>query len=69
MKIISDLHIHSKYSRATSPRMDLDNLSLFGAMKGLQLIGTGDALHPKWFKELSDNLVNNNVFTFQIRKL
>lgn len=67
MKIISDLHIHSKYSRATSPRMDLDNLSLFGAMKGLHLIGTGDALHPKWFKELSDNLVNHNDGIYSLK--
>ena len=67
MEIIADLHIHSKYSRATSPRMDLNNLSLFGSIKGLHLIGTGDALHPKWFKELSDNLVDHNDGIYSLK--
>ena len=56
MEIIADLHIHSKYSRATSKKMDLKDISYYGSMKGLNLIGTGDFTHPKWFHELSENL-------------
>jgi uncharacterized protein (TIGR00375 family) len=56
MKIFADLHIHSKYARATSKNMDLENLSKFGKLKGLNLIGTGDFTHPKWLKELKEKL-------------
>ena len=50
--IYSDFHIHSKYSRATSNTMDIKHLSTYGAMKGLNLIGTGDITHPKWMSEV-----------------
>ncbi|MFA5303860.1 MAG: endonuclease Q family protein [Candidatus Nanoarchaeia archaeon] len=52
--IYSDFHIHSKYSRATSKTMDIKHLSIYGAMKGLNLIGTGDITHPKWINEVKD---------------
>ncbi|MBN1923678.1 MAG: DNA helicase UvrD [Nanoarchaeota archaeon] len=50
--IFADLHIHSKYSRATSKDMDIKSLSKFGVMKGLDIIGTGDITHPEWIKEV-----------------
>ncbi len=56
MRVIADLHIHSKYSRATSKRMNIDEISRFARIKGLNLVGTGDFTHPKWFKELSEEL-------------
>ncbi len=56
MRVIADLHLHSKYSRATSKNMDLDNLSYWGKIKGLNLIGTGDFTHPEWLKELKNKL-------------
>ncbi len=56
MKIVADLHIHSKYARATSPRSDLETLAEFAAMKGITILGTGDFTHPAWFKELSQKL-------------
>jgi len=57
MRIIADLHIHSKYSRATSKRMDIDEIKRFAPIKGLNLVGTGDFTHPKWFRELKEKLV------------
>ena len=54
--IYADLHLHSKYSRATSKDLDLDNLAKFGKIKGLNLIGTGDYTHPIWLKHLKSNL-------------
>lgn len=57
MRVIADLHIHSKYSRATSQRMDIDEISRFARVKGLNLVGTGDFTHPEWLKELNENLV------------
>lgn len=56
MKVFADLHIHSHYSRATSGQMNIEELSRFGARKGLNLIGTGDFSHPLWFRELKEKL-------------
>ena len=50
--IISDLHIHSKYSRATSINLSFENLVKWAKVKGLNLLGTGDFTHPKWFEEI-----------------
>ncbi|MEM3619540.1 MAG: endonuclease Q family protein [Nitrososphaerota archaeon] len=56
MKLIADLHLHSKYSGATSQRMNISELVDFARIKGLDIVGTGDALHPKWLKELEKEL-------------
>jgi DNA helicase-2/ATP-dependent DNA helicase PcrA len=40
--VIADLHIHSKYSGATSEDMNLINLENQGKTKGLNILGTGD---------------------------
>jgi len=56
MKIISDLHIHSRFSRATSKELNIENLEKYAKIKGLHLLGTGDFTHPEWLKELKDNL-------------
>jgi len=52
MIINSDLHIHSLHSAATSPRMDLPTLAKEASKKGIQLLGTGDCLHPKWLQAI-----------------
>ncbi|OIO24411.1 hypothetical protein AUJ65_01225 [Candidatus Micrarchaeota archaeon CG1_02_51_15] len=56
MTLYADLHIHSKYARATSISMDLEHLEQGAKEKGLGLIGTGDFTHPKWFAELKQKL-------------
>lgn len=63
MKVFADLHIHSKYSRATSQQMDIEHLSRFGKQKGLNLIGTGDFTHPIWLDELKQKLSGEGIFT------
>ncbi len=57
MQVIADLHIHSKYSRATSPEMNVDSLNVWCQKKGIQLIATGDFTHPQYLQELKDKLV------------
>jgi len=57
LKIIADLHIHSRYSRATSQRMSIGEIARFAKIKGLNLVGTGDFTHPKWLKEIQETLV------------
>jgi len=51
-RVIADLHIHSRYSRATSTQITVEELAKWGRIKGLNLIGTGDFTHPKWLEEL-----------------
>src|SRR3989338_5487519 len=56
MKIISDLHIHGRFSRATSNQLSIANLEKYARIKGLNLLGAGDFTHPEWIKELKENL-------------
>ena len=64
MRFIADLHIHSRYSRATSPDMSLKKLWKWAQIKGISVVGSGDFTHPKWFLELKDKLevLGNNLF-------
>ncbi|MBI4683618.1 MAG: DNA helicase UvrD [Nitrospirae bacterium] len=64
MKFIADLHMHSKYSRATSPDMTPENLWKWAQLKGITVLGTGDFTHPKWLTELEEKLdvLDNNLF-------
>ncbi len=57
MRVIADLHIHGRYSRATSQKMSIEEIARFAKIKGLNLVGTGDFTHPKWIKELQEALV------------
>jgi uncharacterized protein (TIGR00375 family) len=56
MKIFADLHVHSKYSRATARDLDLENLYRAARVKGIQVVGTGDFSHPAWFGEIEAKL-------------
>jgi len=56
VEFIADLHIHSKYSRATSGSMNPDELARWAKIKGISVIGTGDFTHPLWLSELSEKL-------------
>ncbi|KKS26176.1 MAG: and RNA helicase protein [Parcubacteria group bacterium GW2011_GWC2_42_6] len=68
MKFIADFHIHSKYSRATSKEMDLENLDKWARIKGIDVLGTGDFTHPAWFKELKSKLEPAEPGLFQLKK-
>ena len=56
MRIFSDLHIHSRFSRATSKELSINNLVKYARVKGVNLLGTGDFTHPLWLKELKSEL-------------
>ncbi|MHA1710639.1 MAG: endonuclease Q family protein [Candidatus Freyarchaeota archaeon] len=56
MRVIADLHIHSRYSRATSQKMNITEIARFARIKGLNLVGTGDFTHPQWLKEITNDL-------------
>ena len=57
MRVIADLHVHSRFSRATSERMSIEEIARFAKIKGLNLVGTGDFTHPRWLKELQETLI------------
>ncbi|MEM2676277.1 MAG: endonuclease Q family protein [Candidatus Bathyarchaeia archaeon] len=56
LRVIADLHIHGRYSRATSQSMRIEEIARFAKIKGLNLVGTGDFTHPKWLEELQKTL-------------
>ncbi len=56
MRVISDFHIHGRYSQATSKNTTIPLLVKYARMKGLSLLGTGDFTHPKWMEEIKANL-------------
>ena len=60
----TDLHIHSKYSRACSTNLSFENLVKWAKIKGLNLLGTGDFTHPIWFKEIKEKLIEKNGFYY-----
>lgn len=70
MRIIVDFHIHSKYSRATSPKMVLSELATWAKYKGIDVMGTGDFTHPYWFREIKNNLIplGNGLFSYKKEK-
>ncbi len=56
MRYIADLHIHSKYSRATSQKLDFTELTKWATIKGINLLATADFTHPFWMSEINKNL-------------
>ena len=66
MEFIADLHIHSKYSRATSRDMDIRHLAEWAKLKGITLMGTGDFTHHIWLEELKHTLEDcgNGLFKY-----
>ena len=69
MKFVADLHIHSKYSRATSKNMDVENLDKWAKIKGIKVLATGDFTHPLWVKELRKKLEPAESGLFKTKKL
>ncbi|MEM4348016.1 MAG: endonuclease Q family protein [Candidatus Anstonellaceae archaeon] len=57
MKVVADLHLHSKYSRATSAEMGLESLSEWAKIKGIDLLGSGDFTNPKWLDEIESKAI------------
>lgn len=57
MKFIADLHTHSKYARACSPALVLENMDAWARVKGVDILSTGDFTHPRWFEEIKAKLV------------
>ena len=68
MYYISDLHIHSRFSRATSKEGDPEHLDLWARKKGIHLVGTGDFTHPQWREELKEKLEPEGNGLYKLKK-
>ena len=67
MTFYADLHVHSKYSRATSRNCDLEHLAIWARKKGIGIVATGDFTHPAWRAELKEKLVPAEPGLFRLR--
>ena len=67
MRFYADLHLHSKFARATSNDSDLEHMALWAAKKGVTVLGTGDFTHPAWFAEVKEKLVPSEPGLFRLR--
>ncbi len=67
MKIIADLHLHSKYSRAVSKQMELPIMAEWAQKKGINLLATADWTHPLWLKEIESQLEEVEEGIFQLK--
>jgi len=67
MRIIADLQIHSKYSRACSQELNPKNIGAWADKKGIAVIGTGDFTHPKWLLELKESLEEAKPGLYRLR--
>ena len=67
MKMIADLHIHSRFSMATSKEGTPENLDFWARKKGISLIGTGDFTHPVWREELKERIVTEGNGLYHLR--
>jgi len=63
-RFIADLHIHSRFSRACSKELNIENLVKWAKIKGMDILGTGDFTHPEWFKEIKEKLKDNGKGLF-----
>ena len=68
MKFIADLHVHSKFSRATAKNLDLENLYIAAQLKGVTVVGTGDFTYPGWFAEIREKLEPAEAGLFKLKK-
>jgi DNA helicase II / ATP-dependent DNA helicase PcrA len=67
MSFYADLHLHSRYARATSRNANLVELAWWARRKGITVLGTGDFTHPAWFEELEQSLVPAERGLFRLR--
>jgi len=67
MKFIADFHLHSKYSRATSRDMSLENLDKWARIKGIKVLGTSDFTHPQWLQEIKEKLEPAELGLFKLK--
>ncbi len=67
MRVIADLHIHSKYARACSRDLVPENIAAWADKKGIQVIGSGDFTHPGWRRDLKEALTEDQPGLYKLK--
>lgn len=67
MHYVTDLHLHSKYSRAVSPQMNLSTMAAYARQKGIDILTAADFTHPVWFKEIQSQLVESTEGFYKLK--
>ncbi|HEV8716012.1 MAG TPA: endonuclease Q family protein [Candidatus Binatia bacterium] len=67
MRIVADLHIHSRFSYACSREMEAERLAWWARRKGITLLGTGDFTHPIYLTYLKQHLEPAEEGLFRLR--
>lgn len=67
MRVITDWHLHSRFSRACSQELTLENNALWCEKKGVNVLGTADFTHPAWFAEMAERLIEAEPGLYALR--
>ena len=67
MRLITDFHLHSKWSRACSKDLTLPNIAKSCERKGIHFVGTADAFHPAWQKDIDELLEDVGEGAFRLK--
>jgi len=67
LKKILDLHIHSKYSRACSPGLELPSIAAACEVRGIDIVATSDFTHPAWFSHMQDFLIEDTTGIYKLK--
>ena len=68
MLINVDLHIHSRFSGATSQKMNIKTISIEAPKKGIDVVATGDCLHNGWLREIKESTTSVDEGTLELNK-
>ncbi|MBS3778450.1 MAG: phosphotransferase [Candidatus Thermoplasmatota archaeon] len=70
MIISADLHIHSPYTKRGAHPISLKDFATNAKTKGLDIIGTGDCLHPRWMQQIQQlPEIEDGTYEYQNVKL
>ncbi len=69
MEFVTDLHLHSKYSRAVSPSMTLPFMAAWAVKKGIDVLSATDFTHPLWFKEIKALLEEDGEGVYKLKNI
>ncbi|MEK7183231.1 MAG: endonuclease Q family protein [Patescibacteria group bacterium] len=67
MRKITDWHVHSRFSRACSQNLTLENNALWCEKKGVNVLGTADFTHPEWFGEIESKLIEDEPGLYKLK--
>ncbi len=65
MEVNTDLHVHSKYSQGVSNKMEIPVIASESEKKGIDIVGTGDILHPQWMRHVEETTTGKGLRKYE----